>query len=88
MRRVSTFPWTRSFTRIGLFFLHKPVTYSLHKHSDTPLAVSEQWKGLLISHRTSDPERAVPAVKTLFPSSIYYDDLDVRLEQSEEHPRS
>lgn len=61
-------------------FLHKPVTYSLHTHSDTVLAVSEQWKGLLISHRTSDPERAVSAVKTLFPSSIYYDDLDVRLD--------
>ncbi len=61
-------------------FLHKPVTYSLHTHSDTVLAVSEQWKGLLISHQTSDPERAVLAVKTLFPGSIYYDDLDVRLD--------
>lgn len=61
-------------------FLHRPVTYRLHTHSDTVLAVSEQWKGLLISHRTSDPERAVPAVKTLFSRSIYYDDLDVRLD--------
>lgn len=59
-------------------FLHKPVMYSLHSHSDTVPAVSEQWRGLLISHRTSDPERAVLSVKTLFPCSIYYDDLDVR----------
>lgn len=69
-------------------FLHKPVTYSLHPHSDTVLTVSERWKGLLISHRTSDPERAVPAVRTRFPGSIYYDDLDVRPDDLKNIPKA
>ena len=61
-------------------FLHKPVSYSMHEHLDIPLGVTNQWKGLLISHQTSDPERAVSAVKTLFPGSIYFDDSDVQPE--------
>ena len=58
-------------------FLDKPITYRLHSHSDTLLQVSDQWKGLLISHESSDPERALLSVKRLFPRSIYYDDLEV-----------
>ena len=58
-------------------FLHKQVSYSLHAHSDDPLDVSRKWKGLLISHESSDPERAALAVKDLFPGSFYYDDHDV-----------
>ena len=61
-------------------FLHKQVIYSLHAHSDGPLGVSHKWKGLLISHESSDPERAVLAVKDLFPGSFYYDDHDVHPE--------
>ena len=61
-------------------FLHKQVIYSLHAHSDDPLGVSHKWKGLLISHESSDPERAVLAVKDLFPGSFYYDDHDVHPE--------
>jgi len=58
-------------------FLDKPITYSLHGHSDTSVRVSDQWKGVLIADETSDPEQAVLSVKTLFPSSIYFDNLEV-----------
>lgn len=61
-------------------FLHKQVIFSLHAHSDNPLGVSHKWNGLLISHESSDPERAVLAVKNLFPGSFYYDDHDVHPE--------
>lgn len=61
-------------------FLDKPITYSLHGHSDTPLRVSDQWKGVLIADETSDPEQAVLSVKTLFPDSLYFDNLEVHPE--------
>lgn len=61
-------------------FLDKPITYSLHGHSDALLQVSDQWKGVLIADKTSDPEQAVLSVKPLFPDSLYFDNLEVHPE--------
>ena len=61
-------------------FLDKPIAYSLHGHSDALLQVSNQWKGVLIADETSDPEQAVLSVKTLFPDSLYFDNLEVHPE--------
>lgn len=67
-------------------FLHKPITYSLGGHAATLLQVSDQWKGVLLADKTSDPEQAVLGVKTLFPGSIYFDSLDVYPEDLQDIP--
>ena len=72
-----SYPLDALYYRGRPLFLYKPITYRLHTHSDSLLQVSDQWKGLLISHESSDPERALLSVKRLFPRSVYFDDLEV-----------
>ncbi len=75
------YPFDATYYKGTPLFLHKPIIYSLKRQYDTPLKVSKDWKGFMISEPSTDPERAILLVKKMFPRSRYFDSHDVHTEE-------
>ncbi|UCE56140.1 MAG: hypothetical protein JSV31_12055 [Desulfobacterales bacterium] len=82
------YPFDATYYKGTPLFLHKPIIYSFKRQYDSPLKVSKDWKGFMISDRSTDPERGLLLVKELFPRSRYFDSHDVHPEELQQMERA
>ncbi|HEV2667083.1 MAG TPA: hypothetical protein VG324_19335, partial [Blastocatellia bacterium] len=60
-------------------FLQKPVSYSFERLAAGRFLFSPEWKALIISDKTSDPENGCQLLKEMLPASGYYAIEDMNL---------
>ena len=60
-------------------FLQKPVSYSFERMTAGQFLFSPEWKALIISDKTSDPENGCQLLKEMLPASGYYAIEDMNL---------
>jgi len=69
-------------------FLQKPVVYTFSELNPQNLSFSPDFTALIISDKTADPENGTFFLKTILPSSEYYDIKDLNLNKlASIHPK-